>query len=188
MASEATQKRIQRRLKEERAALEDKVRWTVFPKTLCKSRNVLIVGLKDQGALLLNACTAQKSVVVCGMSVAQMPLPLRPNGSVILLCKSSAPSRQLGAASMSMHNCTIKECWICPHIFRAGHNILPIGCTVDCPPYFSVQMTKQLEDEKAKLIERKRQEQEERQRKQLELEKILEDNRRLVITLLLLLW
>lgn len=41
-------------------------------------------------------------------------------------------------------------------------------------------MTKQLEDEKAKLIERKRQEQEERQRKQLELEKILEDNRRLV--------
>ena len=48
-------------------------------------------------------------------------------------------------------------------------------------------MTKQLEDEKAKLIERKRQEQEERQRKQLELEKILEDNRRLVTTLLLLL-
>lgn len=44
----------------------------------------------------------------------------------------------------------------------------------------TTQMTKQLEDEKAKLIERKRQEQEERQRKQLELEKILEDNRRLV--------
>ena len=43
-----------------------------------------------------------------------------------------------------------------------------------------MQMTKQLEDEKSKLIERKRQEQEERQRKQLELEKILEDNRRLV--------
>ena len=47
-------------------------------------------------------------------------------------------------------------------------------------PHRSMQMTKQLEDEKAKLIERKRQEQEERQRKQLELEKILEDNRRLV--------
>lgn len=42
------------------------------------------------------------------------------------------------------------------------------------------QMTKQLENEKAKLIEKKRQEQEERQRKQLELERILEDNRRLV--------
>ena len=41
-------------------------------------------------------------------------------------------------------------------------------------------MTKQLEGEKAKLLERKRQEQEERQRKQLELERILEDNRRLV--------
>lgn len=47
-------------------------------------------------------------------------------------------------------------------------------------PHCATQMTKQLEDEKAKLIERKRQEQEERQRKQLELEKILEDNRRLV--------
>ena len=43
-------------------------------------------------------------------------------------------------------------------------------------------MTKQLEDEKEKLIEKKRQEQEERQRKQLELERILEDNRRLVGT------
>ena len=41
-------------------------------------------------------------------------------------------------------------------------------------------MTKQLEEEKAKLIEKKRQEQEDRQRKQLELERILEDNRRLV--------
>ena len=41
-------------------------------------------------------------------------------------------------------------------------------------------MTKQLEAEKVKLLEKKRQEQEERQRKQLELERILEDNRRLV--------
>ena len=46
-------------------------------------------------------------------------------------------------------------------------------------------MTKQLENEKEKLIEKKRQEQEERQRKQLELERILEDNRRLVRALCL---
>lgn len=41
-------------------------------------------------------------------------------------------------------------------------------------------MTKQLENEKERLIDKKRNEQEERQRKQLELERILEDNRRLV--------
>ena len=45
-----------------------------------------------------------------------------------------------------------------------------------------LQMTKQLENEKERLIDKKRNEQEERQRKQLELERILEDNRRLVIT------
>ena len=44
-------------------------------------------------------------------------------------------------------------------------------------------MTKQLENEKERLIDKKRNEQEERQRKQLELERILEDNRRLVIAL-----
>ena len=53
--------------------------------------------------------------------------------------------------------------------------------TVECwKCAFALQMTKQLENEKEKLIEKKRQEQEERQRKQLELERILEDNRRLV--------
>ena len=41
-------------------------------------------------------------------------------------------------------------------------------------------MTKQLENERERLIDKKRNEQEERQRKQLELERILEDNRRLV--------
>ena len=48
-----------------------------------------------------------------------------------------------------------------------------------------LQVTRQLEAEKAALLDKKRREQEERQRKQLELEQILEDNRRRVRGLVL---
>lgn len=58
------------------------------------------------------------------------------------------------------------------HVFCCKH-----GCSNSV---LRLQMTKQLENEKERLIDKKRNEQEERQRKQLELERILEDNRRLV--------
>ena len=69
----------------------------------------------------------------------------------------------------------------CNHGMRAHYQ--PDSPVWKCA--FALQMTKQLENEKEKLIEKKRQEQEERQRKQLELERILEDNRRLVRALCL---
>ncbi len=71
-------------------------------------------------------------------------------------------------------------------VMQPGNIAAQCSCSgmVCCVP----QMTKQLEDEKEKLIEKKRQEQEDRQRKQLELERILEDNRRLVGQASLVLW
>ena len=73
---------------------------------------------------------------------------------------------------------------------RRGCRISPLGTQTAMTTHYSgaasswvrcVQVTRQLEMEKAQLLEKKRREQEDRRRKQEELDQILLENRRKVI-------